>query len=305
MHYFKKGFNYMKMNNGKDIFVFKLIGYPIVFTFALVCLIPFLIVIGSSFNSENYIIRNGYSIIPYDFSLESYMTIFSSPKTILRAYGVTIFVTSIGTTLGIFLNTMAGYVLQRKDFEWRNKISFFYFFTTLFSGGLMPWYILCVKYLNLKDSVWAMILPGIVSVWNILLVKGFMASVPYEMTEAAKIDGAGDFKIFIKLILPLSKPVIATIGLFTALTYWNDWYNSMLFINESNLYSLQYQLYKLINDAKVLRELASESGLVVETVPIESMKMALTVVVTGPIIFLYPFVQRYFVKGLTLGSVKG
>lgn len=289
----------------RDVLVFKAVGYPLIFLFAAVCLIPFLIVIGSSFTAESYIIRNGYSILPKEWSIESYATIFRSPMAIIRAYGVTIFVTTAGTVLSVFLNTMAGYVLQRKDFEWRNKLSFFYFFTTLFSGGLMPWYIMCVKYLHLKDSIWAMILPGIVSVWNILLVKGFMAGIPFEMTESAKIDGAGDFSIFLRLIWPLSKPVIATIGLFTALTYWNDWYNSMLFINNDHLYSLQYQLYKLLNDARVLRQLASEAGIVVDTVPIESMKMALTVVVTGPIVLLYPFVQRYFIKGLTLGAVKG
>ena len=289
----------------RDVLVFKAVGYPLIFLFAAVCLIPFLIVIGSSFTAESYIIRNGYSILPKEWSIESYATIFRSPMVIIRAYGVTIFVTTAGTVLSVFLNTMAGYVLQRKDFEWRNKLSFFYFFTTLFSGGLMPWYIMCVKYLHLKDSIWAMILPGIVSVWNILLVKGFMAGIPFEMTESAKIDGAGDFSIFLRLIWPLSKPVIATIGLFTALTYWNDWYNSMLFINNDHLYSLQYQPYKLLNDARVLRQLASEAGIVVDTVPIESMKMALTVVVTGPIVLLYPFVQRYFIKGLTLGAVKG
>ena len=289
----------------RDVLVFKAVGYPLILLFAAVCLIPFLIVIGSSFTAESYIIRNGYSILPKEWSIESYATIFRSPMAIIRAYGVTIFVTTAGTVLSVFLNTMAGYVLQRKDFEWRNKLSFFYFFTTLFSGGLMPWYIMCVKYLHLKDSIWAMILPGIVSVWNILLVKGFMAGIPFEMTESAKIDGAGDFSIFLRLIWPLSKPVIATIGLFTALTYWNDWYNSMLFINNDHLYSLQYQLYKLLNDARVLRQLASEAGIVVDTVPIESMKMALTVVVTGPIVLLYPFVQRYFIKGLTLGAVKG
>ena len=265
----------------RDVLVFKAVGYPLIFLFGAVCLIPFLIVIGSSFTAESYIIRNGYSILPKEWSIESYATIFRSPMAIIRAYGVTIFVTTAGTVLSVFLNTMAGYVLQRKDFEWRNKLSFFYFFTTLFSGGLMPWYIMCVKYLHLKDSIWAMILPGIVSVWNILLVKGFMAGIPFEMTESAKIDGAGDFSIFLRLIWPLSKPVIATIGLFTALTYWNDWYNSMLFINNDHLYSLQYQLYKLLNDARVLRQLASEAGIVVDTVPIESMKMALTVVVTG------------------------
>lgn len=294
-----------KKTVSRDVLVFKAVGYPLIFLFAAVCLIPFLVVIGSSFTSESYIIRNGYSILPKEWSMESYATIFRSPMAIIRAYGVTIFVTTTGTILSVFLNTMAGYVLQRKDFEWRNKLSFYYFFTTLFSGGLMPWYIMCVKYLHLKDSIWAMILPGIVSVWNILLVKGFMAGIPFEMTESAKIDGAGDFTIFLKFIWPLSKPVIATIGLFTALTYWNDWYNSMLFINSDHLYSLQYQLYKLLNDAKVLRQLASEAGIVVDTVPIESMKMALTVVVTGPIVLLYPFVQRYFIKGLTLGAVKG
>ena len=290
---------------GKDVFLFKSVGYTMLLVFAILCLIPFLLVIGSSFTSEASIIKYGYSIIPKEFSLESYKTIFENPMTIFRSYGVTIVVTVVGTAASVFLNTMTGYVLQRKDFEWRNKLSFYFFFTTLFSGGLMPWYILCVQYLHLKDTIWAMILPGVVSVWNILLVKGFMAGIPYEVTESAKIDGAGDFKIFIKLIWPLSKPVIATIGLFTALTYWNDWYHSMLFINNENLYSLQYQLYKLVNDAQALRNIAAESGMVVDTVPIEATKMALTVVVTGPIILLYPFVQRYFVKGLTLGAVKG
>ena len=151
----------------------------------------------------------------------------------------------------------------------------------------------------------ALILPMVFSVWNMIIAKSFMAGIPASITESAKIDGANDFTIYIKLIIPLSKPLIATLCLFAALAYWNDWYNSMLFINNDHLYSLQYQLYKLINDAKELRKIAAESGMVVDTVPIESMKMALTVVVTGPIILLYPFVQRYFIKGLTLGAVKG
>ncbi len=294
-----------KRRMGRDELLFKSAGYTLLIIFSVVCLIPFLIVIGSSFTSEASIIKNGYNLWPKEFSLDSYRTIFENPVTIFRSYGVTIIVTVVGTSLSVFLNTMTGYVLQRKDFEWRNKLSFYFFFTTLFSGGLMPWYILCVQYLHLKDNILAMIIPGVVSVWNILLVKGFMSGIPFEVIESAKMDGAGDFKIFIKLIWPLSKPVIATIGLFTALTYWNDWYNSMLFINDDRLYSLQYQLYKLVNDAQALKNIAAESGMVVDTVPIESTKMALTVVVTGPIILLYPLVQRYFVKGLTLGAVKG
>lgn len=288
----------------KDELLFRVIGYPFLFFFAVICVLPFLLVIGSSFASEQEISRYGYSFIPRVFCLDSYKTIFSNPGSIIRAYGITIFITVVGTSLSTFINMMTGYVLMRKDFRWRNKFSFYFFFTTLFSGGLMPWYMVCIS-LGLKDSILALIVPSLVSVWNIILVKGFVAGIPYEITESAKIDGAGDFQIFIRLIWPLSTPVIATIGLFTALGFWNSWYNTMLFINDSNLYTLQYLLYKLINDAQALREIAAESGEVINTVPIEAMKMALTVIVTGPILLLYPFVQRYFIKGLTLGAVKG
>ncbi len=288
----------------KDEVLFRVIGYPFLILFAILCVLPFLLVIGSSFASELEIARYGYSFIPRNPTLESYNQIFSNGASIARAYGVTIFITITGTVLSTFINMMTGYVLMRRDFRWRNKFSFYFFFTTLFSGGLMPWYMVCVA-LGFRDNILALIVPGLVSVWNIILVKGFVGGIPYEITESAKIDGAGDFQIFIRLIWPLSTPVIATIGLFTALGYWNSWYNTMLFINNSNLYSLQYLLYKLINDAQALRAIAAESGEIINTVPIEAMKMALTVVVTGPILLLYPFVQRYFIKGLTLGAVKG
>jgi putative aldouronate transport system permease protein len=288
-----------------DVFLFKLLGYPVLVFFAILCLIPFLIVIGSSVSSEAVIIRYGYSIWPVEFSLDSYRSIFGNFSRVMRAYGVTLFVTAFGTAGSVFLNSMTGYVLCRRDFSWRNKFSFFFFFTTLFSGGLMPWYILCVRYLHLKDSLLALILPGLISVWNILLVKGYMTSLPYEIVDSGKIDGAGDFSIYRRLIMPISTPVIATISLFTALMFWNDWYHSLLFINDEQKYSLQYLLYKLINDARMLRIIAAESGEYIETGPIESMKMAMTLIVTGPILLLYPFVQRYFVKGLTIGAVKG
>lgn len=294
------------MKNSKDRYLFRCLGYPLLFAFALICLIPFLTIISASLTNETYILKNGYSLFPKEMSLGSYKVIFKNPVSIFRAYGITIAVTVCGTSLGVFLNTMAGYVLQRNDFEWRNIFSFYYFFTTLFSGGLVPWYILCTQYLHLKNNILALIIPTTVSVWNILLVKGFMKGIPYEITESAKIDGAGDFYIFVKLILPLAKPVIATIGLFTALTYWNDWYMCMLFIDNEKMLNLQYLLYRLMGNAQAMKAIAtSASGAVMESMPIESMKMALTVVVTGPIIFLYPFVQKYFVKGITLGSVKG
>jgi putative aldouronate transport system permease protein len=293
------------MQKSLDRKVFDLIGYSIVFLFAALCFLPFVMVISSSITSDHYILANGYTLLPHDLSLEGYRIALKSPLAIFRAYGVTILVTVLGTFGGVFINTMTGYVLQRKDFRWRNGFSFYFFFTTLFGGGLVPWYILCVRYLNLKNSLLALIVPSLVSVWNILIVKGFLKSIPYEITESAKMDGAGDFKIFVRLILPLAKPAVATIALFTALGYWNDWYACMLFITNEDLYSLQYLLYKLLSSMESLRLVLEKSGMDIPTMPIASLKMALTVIVTGPIIFLYPFVQKFFVKGLTIGAVKG
>ncbi len=284
---------------------FRGIGGLLVCLFALACAIPFLIVLSSSFSEEREIIRHGYSLFPRGFTLDSYRAVLRQPGQIIRAYGVTVLVTAAGTAGSVFINTMTGYVLQRKDFEWRNRFSFYFFFTTLFSGGLVPWYILCVKYLHLSNNILALILPSLVSVWNLLLVKGFMAGIPFEITESGKIDGAGDFTIFIRLIIPLAKPVIATIGLFTALLYWNDWYSCMLFISDEVRYNLQYLLYRMVGSAEAMRNIMAQTGADMDIVPIEAMKMTLTVIVTGPIVFLYPLIQKYFVKGLTIGAVKG
>lgn len=288
----------------KDELVFKLIGYPILTIFAVVCILPFILIVSSSLTDETAIITQGYNLWPEKFSTAAYQLIFRNPIRIVRAYGMTIAVTIFGTVVGTFLNLMTGYVLQRKDFVFRNFFSFYFFFTTIFSGGLVPWYILVVRGYHLKNTFWVLTIPTLVSVWYIILVKGFMAGIPYEITESAKLDGAGDFRIFTQLIIPLSKPIIATIGLFTALNYWNDWYMCMLYIDKKELMTLQYMLYQLMGSIKALRELASQTSISVSTMPIESTKMALTVVTTGPILLLYPFVQKYFVKGLTVGSVK-
>lgn len=289
----------------KDRTLFSMIGIPVILLFSVICLIPFWLIIASSFESESQIIRNGFTLWPREFTLESYKLALENPMSIVRAYAVTIFITVVGTFLSVFVNVMTGYVLSRKDFYHRNQVSYFFFFTTLFSGGLVPWYILIVNYLKLKNSLLAIILPSILSVWYILLVKGFMQGIPHEITESAKIDGAGDFKIFWSLIIPLSKPVVATITLFAALQFWNDWYNCMLFISDNSLYTLQYFLHNLIQSARMVREMLTDATVEIAAIPIESMKMSLTVIVTGPIIFLYPFIQRYFVSGLTLGAVKG
>ncbi|MFD2334112.1 carbohydrate ABC transporter permease [Cohnella sp. GCM10020058] len=281
------------------------LGYGCVSFVALVCIIPFLLILSGSITEEKAIILDGYKLFPSSFSLEAYQLIFKIPEQIIRAYGVTASLTVIGTCASLFLISMSSYVLQRSDFKWRNIFSFYFYFTTLFSGGLVPMYILVVNYLKLNNTYWLLLVLPLISVFNILVMKSFMRSIPAAITESAKIDGAGDFTIFIRLILPLCKPALATIGLFVALGYWNDWFNSLLFISNPNLYSLQYYLYKVIGNVDSLKIVTEKSGISVPDLPGESLKMALTVVVTGPIVFLYPFIQRYFVKGLTIGAVKG
>lgn len=289
----------------KDALVVKIIGYVYIGLFALLCVIPFYLIIVASFTSEASLIRNGYPIVPADFDLQSYMLCLKNPVSILKAYGTTLGVTAVGTLLAILMATMTGYVLSRKDFPWRNGFSFFFFFTTLFSGGLVPWYMMCVRYLHLKNTYLALILPLMFSVWNMIIAKTFMNGIPDAITESAKIDGANDMVIFVKLILPLSKPLVATLGLFSALAYWNDWYNCMLFVTNEDMFNLQYYLQRMLGSAEAMRIVAEKSGIALPSVPLEGMKMAMTIIATGPIVLLYPFVQRYFVKGLTIGAVKG
>lgn len=211
--------------------IFSGIGYVSLIFLAILCILPFVLVVSSSFTEENKIITEGYQFIPTAFSTEAYSILFKYPEQMIQAYLVTIGVTIIGTLLGLFLTSMTAYALSRKDFKWRNKFSFFFFFTTLFSGGLVPWYLLMVNYLDMKDTLAALVIPMMLNVFYIIVMKSFMGSIPEAIVESAKIDGAGDFKIYARLILPLSKPALATIGLFLALAYWNDWYNALLFIS--------------------------------------------------------------------------
>lgn len=289
----------------KDVLAVNLVGYIFIGLFALVCVLPFYLIIVASFTDEASLIRNGYPLILRDFSLESYKLSLKNPVSILMAYGTTIGVTLVGTALAVFIATMTGYVLSRQDFQWRGKISFFFFFTTLFNGGLVPWYMLCVRYLGFQNNYISILLPLMFSVWNMIIAKSFMMGIPAAISESAKMDGANDFIIFVRLILPLSKPLIATLGLFSALAYWNDWYNCMLFMSDDTKFTLQYYLQRVLGSAEAMRIVAEKSGIALPSLPLESMKMAMTVIATGPIVLLYPFVQRYFVKGLTIGAVKG
>ena len=281
-----------------------LVGGLIVGIVSLLCLLPFVLVISGSFSSQSSIVKYGFSLFPREFSLDAYKLMFTVPERILLAYRNTILYTVIGTTVGLLLTAMTGYVLNRKDFAWRNIFAFFYF-TSLFSGGLVPSCLLMTA-LHMKNNPLAVVLPGLFSVFNILIMRNFMNSIPDAISESAKVDGANDFVIFAKLILPLLKPALATVGLFLALSYWNSWYGCMLYINDYRLYTLQYYLYNTLNKADEIRRLIAlgvDTG--TESPPSETMKFALTCVATGPIVLLYPFVQKYFVKGITIGAVKG
>lgn len=296
----------MKIKIEGATIVFNALGYTLITLLALFCLLPFWLIIAGSFTSEVTILQEGFNLFPKVFSLEAYRVVFSTPGQIERAYAVTIGITAVGSFLGLFFVSMAGYVLARKDFVYRNAMSFLIYFTTLFSGGLIPWYIMITKYLHMKDSYLALILPLMIGAWNIILMKNFMKSIPDSIIESAQIDGAGDFLIYWKLVLPLSTPGLATIGLFIALAYWNDWFNAAVFINTDTKFPLQFLLYKILASAEVLRSrIVGNLSLSNMEAPTETLKMAVAVIVTGPIVFLYPFLQKYFVKGLTVGAVKG
>jgi putative aldouronate transport system permease protein len=285
--------------------LFNTLGYFYIILMCLFCLIPFWLLISGSFTSEHYIVTKGYSFFPNEFTLAAYKLAFGTSVSVLKAYAVSIGITVTGTLLGLTLMSMTAYVLTKKDFKYRARFAFFFYFTMLFSGGMVPYYILITNYFKWTDNYLALIVPGLMSPWLLLLLRNFMSSIPESIAESAKIDGASEYRIFTQLNIPLSKPGLATIGLFLGLSYWNDWFNASLFIRDSKMFPLQYFLQNIIQSTEFARKsMMSGIPFSVDT-PTESLKMATAVIATGPIIFLYPFVQKYFVKGLTVGSVKG
>ena len=294
----------MKKINNDEIGI-KIFAYIMVTIVAIVCLLPFWLMVAGSLTHEKEIITSGYAIIPKRISLDAYAMVFRIPEKVIKAYGVSIFVTFVGSVTSLLLTAVSAFVIMRKDFKYRNQFALFFYFPSIFSGGMLPTYLLVTQYLGLKDNLLALILPMLLNAWNIFLMRNFMNDIPDTIMESAKIDGANDFIIFAKLYLPLCKAGLATIGLFVALGYWNNWSNAMLYINKPDLHPLQYMLYQMLASVRALQELASNGGFAVPDMPNESFKMAMGVVTTGPILLLYPFVQRYFVKGLTVGAVKG
>jgi putative aldouronate transport system permease protein len=293
------------INKSKDYYVLQLVAYTLVGITALLCLIPFMLIISGSISKDSDIMRYGFNLIPKRVSFDAYKLIFKVPKVITNAYAVSIFITFVGAVTSLFITSMTAFVLMRKDFKYRNYFAFFFYFSSIFSGGMIPGYILVVNYLNLKNSLLALILPPLLGAWNIFLMRNFMSTIPDSIAESAKIDGANDFTIFLKLYLPLSKPGLATVGLFIGLMYWNDWFRAMMYIDTAEKFPLQYLLHRMLSSVKAIQDAADVNVVIQGELPGESLRMAMAVIATGPIILLYPFVQRYFVKGLTVGAVKG
>ncbi|NMM52541.1 carbohydrate ABC transporter permease [Paenibacillus aquistagni] len=278
--------------------------------FAFICVYPFLFVIVISLTSEESLTKNGYSIFPEKWSFAAYEYIFKAGDQLLHSYGVTILITVIGTLVSLLVISLYAYAISRKNFSYRGFFSFIAFFTMLFNGGLVPTYLVVTQMLHLKDTLWALILPLVMNAFYILILRTFYSTtVPDAIIESAKIDGAGELRAFFTIVVPISLPGIATIGLFATLGYWNDWFNALLYIDNPSLVPLQSMLMRIENSMQFLLTNAqlSSSGQSLEllrTLPQEATRMALVVLATVPIACAYPFFQRYFVQGLTIGAVK-
>lgn len=274
---------------------------------ALFCVLPILYILAASFSDEIALAKEGYSLFPRGFSLEAYQYVFENPKPIISAYGVTITVTAAATAVSLLFTTMLAYVIARKDFRISRILSFMVFFALLFNGGLVPTYIMMTRYYHVKDTLWALMLPYIIMPWHVFLMKGFLADLQTSLIDAAKIDGAGEISIFFRIIVPISKPALATVGLFIAFTYWNDWYQSMLYIDKAEYTSLQFYLYRIMNNIQYLSTSMQAGNISIDLsrLPSETARMALCMLAAGPMLVVFPFFQKYFVKGIAVGAVKG
>ena len=273
---------------------------------SLSCILPLMLVVSISFTDEAAIVKNGYSLIPSQFSLAAYRNIFSGGKQVWRSYGVSVFVTLVGTMINVCITGMAGYALANPSVRYRNELAMFFFVTMVFNGGMVPWYMIC-KTVGLTENIWALLIPNLIfSSYNLFLVRNYMRDIPTALVESAKLDGANDACIAFKIYFPLSKPIMATIALFAAIGYWNDWWNSIMLVSDTRLYPVQYLLMKLKSDINMMKNLQNSGFAGAAAMkPAESLQMATVVITIAPILLFYPFLQKYIVKGLVIGSVKG
>jgi len=277
---------------------------------SLYCILPFILILSVSFSSETDLGRYGYRFWPTEFSFAAYDFLWAKRATIGHCYLLTIATTAAGTVVNLIMTSLFAYPLSRKDFKQRNVFAFIIFFTVLFNGGLTATYIVWSSFFHIKNTIWALIVPGgLMSAMNVLMVRNYYnVNIPYSIIEAASMDGASDFRIYANIVLPLSKPVLATIGLFAALDYWNNWTNGLYYISDAKLYTIQVYLKRLMDNIAYLKSsssMAESVSLASKSLPTESARMAIAIIVIIPMLLVYPFVQKQLIKGMVIGAVKG
>lgn len=282
----------------------KILSYTVMILLAVICVVPFLLMIAASVTSEASLLTEGYSFFPKDISLQAYEYLFADGVTIFRACGITILVTAVGTATSLILTTLLAYAISRRHVIGRNVIAFIVFFAMLFNGGIIPSYIMWTGFFHIKNNLLAYIIPNylVIGFYVIMMRTYFTSNIPSEVLEAARIDGAGELTILIKVVLPMAVPILATVGMMVAITYWNEWQNGLYYINDTKLYSMQVILNKMIKNADAIKTIAPNVSV---QLPSVSIKMAVAVLGALPIMCVFPFFQKYYVKGITIGAVKG
>ena len=286
---------------------FRLFTYLFLTVISFAAILPILLIFIASFTSEDSLVLEGYRFFPSQFSADAYVYIISQSSRMLRSYGVSILVTGLGTLFSVFLSVMFAYPLSRSDFKLRNLFAFFIFFTMLFNGGIVPSYIMWTQFFHIQDTLFALILPNyLMTAFNVLLVRNFFKNnIPESLLESAKIDGASEWAVFFRIMLPLSVPVIATIGLFIGLTYWNDWINGLYYLTSPKLYSIQNLLIQMMDNIQFLNSGAAAGIIGAVKLPSTAVRMAMGVVGIVPVLLIYPFIQKYLIRGTVVGAVKG
>ncbi len=288
---------------------FRIFALVLLSILTLLAILPFILIIISSFTDESTLVSNGYSYFPAKWSLDSYRYMVQQAKVIFRSYGVSILVTTVGTAMSLLLTTSLAYPMSRSDFKYRNVLAFLVFFTMLFSGGIVPSYIMWTRIFHINDTIWALIIPNyLMNAFNVLLVRNyFKNNIPDAIIESAQIDGAGEGRILFRIMLPLAVPVSVTVGLFSGLAYWNDWINALYYIESPKLYGIQNLLIRMMNNIQFLSsgQNASLLGNSIIALPSNGIRMALAVIGILPILVIFPFLQKYLIKGVVIGAVKG
>lgn len=291
-----------KFNNA----LIKTISYVVLICLSLICIVPFLMIISASFSEESRIISDGYGVFPRGFSLAAYKSVMNNSSTLMRAYITTIITTILGAGGGTLVTAMAAYPLTRSNYKLKKFITFFFFFTMLFGGGAVSGYLVNTKYLHLQNNILVLIIPGMFGAYNCFVLRTYFSNIASTIIEAAKIDGASEFRIFFTIIIPMSVTGLATIGVLMTLRYWNAWYECMMYMTNEKTLTLQYFLYRTMSNIEDILK-SQQSGIIVDTtgLPNETARMAMCVLAAGPMVFIFTFFQKYFVGGISVGAVKG